>query len=64
MQDNTKTVIVPPGSSEFDRVFDLAKAERTVRVRIGEDVFTVTYDSAKLSGNAREFLLRGGKVED
>jgi hypothetical protein len=64
MQDKMKTVIVPPGSTDLDRIFDVAKAERSVRVRIGNEIFTVTYESTKLSTSARDFLTRGGVVDE
>ena len=64
MQENIKTVSISPGSTELARVFDLAKTEQTVRLRIGGDVFTITYETASLSREAREFLTQGGTVSE
>jgi hypothetical protein len=64
MQEKIKTVSISPGSTELARVFDLAKTERSVRLRIGSDVFTITYESSSLSQEAREFLTRGGTVNE
>lgn len=64
MQEKIKTVSISLGSTELARVFDMAKAERSVRLRNGDDVFTITYENATLTKEAREFLTRGGTVSE